>query len=353
MTSINPRFLALPLLCLVLSGTVSGQSAGTDFSPLEAEIRTIEGKLAGSPAASERREAYVTLARLQRLSGNVDAAAWAWREAGRADPENRDDRCFLESALCYLALGEFDAASDALRGIVDDGRDTGAVRDAGYIRAQIDVFRTGSTASLYALLEKAEFQQYRPAIYYTFWRLFADAAYKAQILSEFPDSPEALILKSEDALAAENTAPVPGIAAGTIGTAGTAGQVSALNRPLWFFYPGRGNVVIGAAVPSRPPAAQPLPAAAAPAVLSPAAVTPDSEPVSPGGPRALQTGLFSREENAQAMVSRLASRGFTAELSHKPVNGVTYWVVTVPPGEDSGHTIMRLKDAGFESFPVF
>jgi hypothetical protein len=53
------------------------------------------------------------------------------------------------------------------------------------------------------------------------------------------------------------------------------------------------------------------------------------------------------------MVSRLISRGFTAELSQKLVNGATYWTVTVPPGKDSNRTIMGLKDAGFESFPVF
>jgi hypothetical protein len=339
MISINSRFFALPALFLVLSGTVSGQSAPPP-SPLAAEIRNIEGKLAGPQTASERREAYVRLAQLQRLSGNVDAAAWAWREAGRADPANRDDRCLLESALCYLTLGEFDAASDALRGIVDDGKDTAAVRDARYISAQIDVFRTGSTAPLYALLEQAELQQYRPAIYYTFWRLFADTAYKEQILSEFPDSPEAFILKSEEA-----------------GTSAGVGQVTALTRPLWFFYPGRGNIAIGA--PSRPPVPQVPPAAppaSAPAALPLAEappVTPTAVPVSPGGPRALQTGLFSREENARAMVSRLVSQGFTAELSQKPVNGVTYWVVTVPPGENSRQTGMRLKDAGFESFPIF
>jgi cell division protein FtsN len=67
----------------------------------------------------------------------------------------------------------------------------------------------------------------------------------------------------------------------------------------------------------------------------------------------LQTGLFSREENAQAAVSRLAAKGFAATISQKPVNGVVYWAVSVAPGEDSNRTIMRLKDAGFESFPVF
>jgi hypothetical protein len=67
----------------------------------------------------------------------------------------------------------------------------------------------------------------------------------------------------------------------------------------------------------------------------------------------LQTGLFSREENAHAAVARLAAKGFAAEAGRKTVNGVEYWAVSVAPGEDPNRTIMRLKDAGFESFPVF
>ncbi|WP_010263227.1 SPOR domain-containing protein [Treponema primitia] len=343
MISINSRFLVLPVLFLFLCGAVSGQSAGTGPSPLAAEIRSIEGKLRSPISASERREAYIKLAQLQRLSGNVDTAAQAWREAALADPANRDDRCFLESALCYLALGEFDAASDALRGILSGGGDTTAARDAQYLTAQIEVFRhggtDGSTASLYALLEKPEFQDYRPAIYYTFWRLFGDAAYKAQILSEFPGSPEARILESEAAIAADNTV--------------TNAPVSVHNRPLWFFFPGRGNVAIGAAVPTQPAAYPPVQYQPPAPALSAAAPSTAVAPESTGGPRALQAGLFSREENAQAMVSRLASRGFTASVSQKLVNGVTYWAVTLPPGENSNQTILRLKDAGFESFPVF
>ncbi|GHT87010.1 hypothetical protein FACS1894137_13460 [Spirochaetia bacterium] len=330
MALINARLLFFPLLLLFLAGTVSAQSGGLSVrSGLETEIGNLERSLLGLSVLAERREAYIKLARLYMLSGNLDISARAWREAGRADPENRDDRCFLESALCFLQLGEFDAASDALRGILEGDRDTAIFRDAQYISAQIEVFRTGNSGALYALLEKAEFQDYRPAIYYTFWRIFADEAYKTQILSEFPHSPEAGILQSEEASAAAGS--------------GTTAKVSALNRPLWFFYPGRSSVSIGAAVPTTALQYQ-----------GPAATTAAASPGRPqAGPSALQTGLFNRQENARAMVSRLASKGFTAEVSPKLVNGVTYWTVSVPPGENSNQTILALKDAGFESFPVF
>jgi hypothetical protein len=276
----------------------------------------------------------------------VDAAARAWREAALADPDNRDDRSFLESSLCYLALGEFDAATDALRGVLAGESGAAAYRDAQYLSAQIEVFRSGSAASLYALLSQPEYAEYRPAIYYTFWRLFGDAAYKTQILTEFPDSPEARILQSEEPAA---------LASALSGAGSTAGTVSARSGPLWFLYPGRGNIAIGNPVSVQAPV---IPrqyelSPAPPTIAEPAAqAAPTPETVSTG-PRALQTGLFSREENAQAAVARLAAKGFAATISQKLVNGVSYWAVSVAPGEDSNQTIMRLKDAGFESFPVF
>jgi tetratricopeptide (TPR) repeat protein len=313
-----------------------GQDARANASPLGTEIWNLERRLETDLTGAERRETWANLARIQRLSGNVDAAARSWREAALADPENRDDRSLLESSLCYLALGEFDAASDALRGVIAEGTDSAAFRDAQYIGAQIELFRSGNASALYALLSQPAYGDYRPAIYYTFWRLFGDEAYRNQALTEFPDSPEARILQSEASPSLASETAVNNLAAGT---------VFAQTRPLWFLYPGRGNVVIGSPIPVQPPEVPRQYELSSP----PPAVTPAVR----AGPRALQTGLFSREENAQAAAARLSAKGFAAEVGRKTVNGVAYWAVSVAPGEDSNRTIMRLKDAGFESFPVF
>ena len=343
MASTKRRFVCalLPALSLFMGAPVFSQ--GADPSPLAAEIGNLERSLETALNGPERREAYRKLARLQRLSGNVDAAARAWREAALADRENRDDQSLLESSLCYLALGEFAAASDVLLGIIAGGEeDSRAFRDARYISAQIEMFRGGSAASLYDLLSKPEYAEYRPAIYYTFWRLYGDEAYRTQVLTEFPDSPEARILQSEASAALASA----GASSATVrvidGSVPGTGKVSAQGRPLWFLYPGRGNVVMG------PPVSVQAPAVPRQYELSPAPASADRS-----GPRALQTGLFSREENARASANRLAARGFAATVSRKPVNGVVYWAVSVAPGEDPNRTIMRLKDAGFEAFPVF
>jgi cell division septation protein DedD len=350
MPSVSLSLLLSLFLMLFMAAPVFGQDGGP--SPLTTEIRNLERKLETDLDGPERRETWTKLARLQRLSGSVDAAARSWREAALADPGNRDDRSLLESSLCYLALGEFDAASDALRGVTAGGTDSAAYPDAQYLAAQIELFRSGSAAALYALLTQPEYGAYRPAIYYTFWRLFGDEAYRTQVLTEFPDSPEARILQSEAS---------PPLASETAVNNLAAGIVFAQPRPLWFLYPGRGNVVIGRPIPVQPPEVprqyELSPSVApAPAPASAAAVATAPAPAATGpraGPQALQTGLFSREENAHAAVARLAAKGFAAEVGRKTVNGVAYWAVSVAPGEDPNRTIMRLKDAGFESFPVF
>jgi hypothetical protein len=53
------------------------------------------------------------------------------------------------------------------------------------------------------------------------------------------------------------------------------------------------------------------------------------------------------------MAGRLEKAGFQTRLARRTVNGSEYWAVLVPAGGDAGKTLMELKNAGFESFPVF
>jgi hypothetical protein len=53
------------------------------------------------------------------------------------------------------------------------------------------------------------------------------------------------------------------------------------------------------------------------------------------------------------MAERLKAAGFTPLVSRRTVNGAEYWAVSVSAGSDMTAAIMRLKNAGFESFPVF
>ncbi|MDR3167710.1 MAG: SPOR domain-containing protein, partial [Treponema sp.] len=155
--------------------------------------------------------------------------------------------------------------------------------------------------------------------YYTLWKISGDSHSTSRLLAEYPQSPEARI------------------------AAGENGAVSARPLALWFLFPGREAVTL-------------VPAAGEdPAVSSGPADQNPRGPESAGGaaPVVLQTGLFNREENARTMVERLTRAGFQAAIARRGIQGTDYWAVSVPAGNDMGRTIIQLRDAGFESFPVF
>jgi hypothetical protein len=284
---------------------------------LAAEIQSIDKKLK-TPGLSgaERRGVLLRLARLLRLSGNVEGAAQVWMEAAFAEQGKRDDLAMLEGAACFIAQGELDRAEAVVKTVLLTGRDRRALLRARYTAAWIEAFKFGSPAALAALAEDPDYGDLRPAAYYALWKIFGLEGYKTRLAAEFPASPEGRIVRDE--------------------------KVSASPQAMWFLFPGRENA--GPVTPARsedPPAA------------GRAGISRAPDPGPGEGPRAIQTGLFSREENARAMAERLRIAGFTAAVNQRTVNGSAYWAVSIPPGADPDTTVLRLRDAGFEAFPVF
>jgi tetratricopeptide (TPR) repeat protein len=322
-TRIFTGFLAVCLLGL-LSVPLDAQDTGT---PLAAEIQSIDGKLK-DPAVSgtQRREALRRLARLLRLLGNIEGAAQIWMEAAYTD--QRDDEALLEGAACFIALGEMDRAEAAIRPALLSG-DRRILLRARYAAARIEAFRSGNVTAMTAFLDDPGYGDLKPVSYYTIWKISGIESYKIRLLAEFPASPEARIVREE-------------------------GAVSAVPHALWLLFPGRDSVAgsrpVSVPASSMPTASMPAASGTEPG----SAAASGSAPAASGDkPSALQTGLFSREENARAMEERLRAAGFTASVSRRTINGNSYWAVSVSPGTDAGHTILRLRDAGFEAFPVY
>ncbi|MFO7848571.1 MAG: SPOR domain-containing protein, partial [Spirochaetia bacterium] len=71
--------------------------------------------------------------------------------------------------------------------------------------------------------------------------------------------------------------------------------------------------------------------------------------------RGVQTGSFRDVENADYMAAELEEKGFTVEVEEKEVNGTKYnrVIVPIPEGTKAQNTIVRLKEAGFEGYPVY
>jgi hypothetical protein len=303
-----PGILALCILGAFVPGPfLPGQSLGD-------EIRNLENTLSRpglSPA--DKQNALVRLARLQELSGGIEAAARSWGEAAAA-PDKPDDLSLIRGAWCLAAMGEWDRADAAVRTILLAGRPGPALLKARYLGALSAALGAADFSALKSLTDTPEFETLRPSMYYTLWKTLdpagEGASWKSRLLSEFPGSPEGRIAAAED----------------------TGGSVSAAPTPLWLLFPGRGAVIPA-------PAEPPVPASAAAPEAAETAL--------------LQTGLFGNEGNAEKQAERLRLAGFSPRITRRTVNGSEYWATGVSPGQDMSRMILRLKDAGFESFPVY
>ncbi|OHE61650.1 MAG: hypothetical protein A2Y36_11065 [Treponema sp. GWA1_62_8] len=311
-TEVSSRnFSSAFIILLALSIPASLPAAD---AKLAAELARSAAAAAATPAGPEKRAAYRELAAFRELAGEGALAADAWREAAFAAAGERDDEALLEAARCLLASGEFDRAFADVRTVLLTGRDPAIQKRARLLGARISLLRgdDGAIPVFRTFVDDPEYSGDRPTNLFMLHFVTDDAALVTMLLTDHPDSPEALML-TETPDAPVSLAPVP----------------------LWLL---RGIPAVSIQAPFQ------IPAATSPT------------PIASGGGEGkgyLQIGSFGVEANARNLIDRLAAKGFGAEKIRKKVGGKELWVVVVEPGSSGFETSMRLKDAGFESFPVF
>lgn len=155
----------------------------------------------------------------------------------------------------------------------------------------------------------------RPAVLLTLWYLTSDAEYSAELRAKYPSSPE---------------------------TAITEGNAQIMSVPFWYFVP-------------RNTAAQTIPATDKKSEIKTSASSADASATTEESPKAKkqQLGFYKEEENANASIQRLKEKGFDAySVPEKRKSGTTYYAVVVDENAE-GTMGQKLKNAGFECYPVF
>ena len=287
---------------MVLLFSCSFIYAAENSLSLSSEIARLEKIGASSVSSQERHNAFLTLAKLYQLSGNNEAALKALENALKIN--SGDGRSLLERGRLLISQGEYEKALESLTAIFTGNYAKELLLEARFLIAQLEAFRSGNLEPLSALSNDANFSEYRRQIYYTLWKIDQSPAWKALLAKDFPLSPEAKI---------------------------TAGKALSAQTPLWILFPGLEVLPLTSPAPATP--------------------TPTATPTL-HGTTVLQTGFFSREENARSLSDKLNKAGFQSVVQTKQQNGGNYWAVYVPFGSDMNAMIKKLKDAGFESFPV-
>jgi len=287
---------------------------------LAAEIQSLENAVSQPGITSAQKyEAYVNLASLRQLSGDIEGAARNWLDAAGAIPGQIDVESLLNCAYCLAAMGEWDRAAAALEPLLYISP------RARFLDISIKAINTNDLTALGIIADHPDYSQMKSEILFMLWKLSdgADAEiWRQRLVTEFPLTAEGML---------------------------AAGQVSSAivkPSPFWLFLGGLDSLLLAASEPRT----SSIVSAAAQTVTQPAAAEAVSVPAQ--STVRLQTGIFSREVNAQTQASALRQAGFSPSVEQRMVNGAEMWAVTVPEGSNQNRTISELRAAGFESFPL-
>jgi len=326
--------------CFFLPGLLSAQTGVS----LVSEIQNME-RTAGRQdiSAAERHDALVRLARLRQLSGDIEGAAKNWLDAAAAIPGQVDDDALLACAYCLAAMGEWDRARTALEPLLPKSP------RARFLNISINAINTGNVSMLEAIADNPEYSQLKSEIYFLLWNISGGSSaerWRQRLVNEFPLSPE-----------------------GQLASGVNSSEVIVRPSPFWLFLGGLDSLLLqealvrtnsvsaqaAAPVQTAPPAQTAAPSqTTAPVQTAVPSQTAPAQTIAPAqtGVARLQTGLFSREVNANTQAASLRQAGFSPSIEKRIVNNSDMWAVTVPAGSDTNRTIANLRSAGFESFPI-
>jgi tetratricopeptide (TPR) repeat protein len=283
----------------------------------------------------ERRALLLRWAAVLELSGRWEEAAARYEEAAFAAPGQRDTESLLWAARAWLAAGEAEKALSILR-ILGAASPEASIRTRSLVLEGWARLIEGSAAEARSLAARAASSPPdRETLLAALTLLWAasegpargEAA--ARIRKDFPGSPEAAMVESGS---------VPPASHWLLTPAGGGTRPPGAPAP--------GSPAAPAALDSDPLAASSPPAASEPAPAS-------ARPSEPSRISSYQAGAFSEERNAAALVKELLGKGFAAVVERRERGGKPLWVVLVPAGADPQATLLRLKDAGYEAYPVF
>ena len=259
---------------------------------------------------SQRQDALLEQARLCFLSGKLEEAALLYEEAAVVNGALRD-RALFEAARSHLLMGETQKSRALLLKISTN---------AGILwnKAQLLIFLGSSfesgnveKASLEKLIGDPKLTDYVPFLYWWSWFITGEESYQRLLVQQYPSS----------LFRAWADSPPKGA------------PITLLPRALW---------LLGA----------PAAFASQNTLGIPRELTPSQEDAPSRS--YVQVGLFSREANARELQNKLQSRGFpTATIILRTIQNVPYWSVVIPAAQDDvSLLVLKLKDAGYEGFPI-
>lgn len=283
-------------------------------------INYISSRKNNMSSEADKRSILYYLGTLQEQNGDYSAASSSYASAAgiaAGDAKNMAKISSEELVLCAvlssLNAGEAGNASSYLASSVSKSENVGIQARVKLYSAWADLCKAQSleaTKETQALLKAYStmdsMKSLHPQILFTLWYLTDSKEYSDLLKSKFPSSPENRIV---------------------------TGKTQLMASPFWLF----------------------MPHAEHEATKTSATVISSNESSSSSQIKLkyLQLGLFREKANADALVSRAKAKGFNAHYyTETRASGTTYYIVVVDENAE-GNMSLKLKDAGFENYPLY
>ena len=327
----------------------------------EADVRQFfEKNLATLPNAQAKVQALTLLADYEQHNGNYSNAADCYRQAAGFDTTDKKTALLLDAVRALLCGGSMDSAHSLLSEIAaalpvsdeDPYYRRAAVYDTWRLLAEDRADRAVPLITAYT--KKKAFSEYHPALLFTLWWVNGDEDAKQRLLKDYPAGMEA---------------------------AAVNGTVTVQPSTFWYLMPrsgfaqkpSAGSAVSKTSTSSKTSASsetakaskQPNAASKPETAAKTKASSAQSSKIAAQSAKAdagyeaqakaayYQLGFYKTKKYAEALAADLQKKHFTPIIKEEMrPSGTVYFAVLVKENA-AGDMGLRLKDAGYEAFPIF
>lgn len=327
----------------------------------EADVRQFfEKNLATLPNAQAKVQALTLLADYEQHNGNYSNAADLYRQAAGFDTTDKKTAHLLDAVRALLCGGSMDSARSLLSEIAaalpvsdeDPYYRRAAVYDTWRLLAEDRADRAVPLITAY--IKKKSFSEYHPALLFTLWWVNGDEDAKQRLLKEYPAGMEAAAvngtvtvqpstfwyLMPRSGLAQKPAAGSTASKTSTVSKTGTSSEATKVSpQSAAASKPGTAAKTEPSSAQSSKTATQPVKSGTGHETQARAAY--------------YQLGFYKTKKYAEALAADLQKKHFTPIIKEETrPSGTVYFAVLVKENA-AGDMGIRLKDAGYEAFPIF
>ena len=313
-----------------------------------------EKNLATLPNAQAKVQALTLLADYEQHNGNYSNAADCYRRAAGLDTSEGKSALLLDAVRTLLCGGSLDSARSLLSEVAatlpasdeDPYYRRAAVYDTWRLLAEDRADRAVPLITAYT--KKKAFSEYHPALLFTLWWVNGDEEAKQRLLKEYPSGMEAAAVNGTVTVQPSTfwyLMPRSGFAqqpaAGSTGSKTSAPSEAAKVSPQ-------------SAAASKPETAAKTKASSAQSSkIAAQSAKADAGYEAQAKATYYQLGFYKTKKYAEALAADLQKKHFTPIIKEETrPSGTVYFAVLVKENA-AGDMGLRLKDAGYEAFPIF